>query len=187
MKKVFCLTLIIFFGSQLFAQDYSFNKFNTNKFYIDISGKTMPLNGNWGLMGGMKAGYNINEKITVGLFVYGLIPDKIEKNYINQEGKDELNMGYTGFEVAYNHILSNKFSLTGNMLIGAAKVEYQDLGGEDYFFIAEPGVGINYKLTDWFNLVYTVSFRFASGVKYSDFSNNSFSGLANDLSLRFGF
>ena len=72
-------------------------------------------------------------------------------------------------------------------MIGAGRCDYEVQPGYDYFFITEPGVSINYKITGWFGLGYSVNYRFASGVNYADFSNSSFSGWSTDLGFKFGF
>jgi hypothetical protein len=120
------------FTFQLSAQDISFTQDNNNlnRFYIDLVGKTATLNGGWGLFGGMRAGYNINN-VSVGLIGHGLIPEKLGGSYINQDGKDELHFGYGGIEASYKYNLSDKFYLTGIMMIGAGRADYENLGGDD--------------------------------------------------------
>ena len=63
-KNTFAIVLI-FIAFQLSAQDISFTQGsnNLNHFYADLIGKTATLNGGWGLFGGMRAGYNINNNI----------------------------------------------------------------------------------------------------------------------------
>ena len=184
------VVLVTFFAVQLSAQDISHNQsgnFSLNKVYVDLVGKAATLNGNWGLFGGIRAGYNFNQNFSLGLIAHGLIPEKIGSAYINQSDRDELHLGYGGVEATYKYNLSDKFFLTGSMMIGAGRADYEELGGNDYFFIAEPGASINYRITDWFGLGYSMNYRLASGVKYADFSNASFSGLSTDLNFKFGF
>jgi hypothetical protein len=181
---------VTFITVQLSAQDISFTSQginNPNHFYADLIAKTATLNGGWGLFGGMRAGYNINNNVSIGLIGHGLIPDKLGGSYVNQEGEDELHFGYGGLEAIYKYYLSDRFYLTGIMMIGAGRTDYENLGGHDYFFIVEPGASINYRLVDWFGLGLSGSYRFASGVNYADFSNASFSGWASSLDFKFGF
>jgi hypothetical protein len=190
MKNLIFAVFVTFLTVQLSAQDISLRNSgdnNLNHYYIDLVGKTATLNGDWGMFGGMKAGYNINKNVSIGLIGQGLIPDKLGSSYINKNGRDELHLGYGGVEFTYKYNLSDKFYLAGMMMIGAGRADYENLGGHDYFFITEPGTSINYRLTDWFGLNYTLSYRFASGMNYADFSNSSFSGWAMDLGFKFGF
>ena len=190
MKNLVIAALIALSAIQLSAQDISTTYQGTgssNHFYADLAGKAATLNGAWGLFGGMRAGYNINKNFSVGLAGYGLIPDKLGGSYINQEGQDELHFGYGGAEAFYNYNLSDKFYLSGMMLIGAGRVDYENLGGHDYFFMLEPGASVNYRITNWFGLGYSVNYRFAAGVNYADFSNASFSGWSTELDFNFGF
>jgi hypothetical protein len=179
---------VAFFTAQLSAQDISFTKpGNYNRFYFDLVSKTATLNGDWGLFGGMRAGYNINYNVSFGLIAHGLIPNKLGGSYINQHDRDELHLGYGGAEASYNYNLSDNFYLTGNLMVGAGRVDYETSGSDDYFFIMEPGASVNYRLTNWFGLGLSLNYRFASGVNYADFSNASFSGWSTDLGFKFGF
>jgi len=190
MKKLVFAVLVTLLTIQLSAQDISLTNQgsnNLNRFYADLVGKTATLNGGWGLFGGMRAGYNINDNISLGLAAYGLIPDKLGGSYINQDGQDELHFGYGGAEAIYKYNLSERFYLTGMLMIGAGRADYEELGGNDYFFMMEPGTSIGYRLTNWFGLGYSVSYRFASGVNYADFSDASFSGWSTELDFKFGF
>ncbi|NWG28074.1 MAG: hypothetical protein HXY48_06005 [Ignavibacteriaceae bacterium] len=175
---------------QLSAQDISLTpqgNHDLNRFYADLVGKTATLNGGWGLFGGMRAGYNINNNISIGLIGHGLIPDKLGGSYINQEGEDELHFGYGGAEVIYKYNLSDKFYLAGMMMAGAGRTDYEELGGHDYFFIMEPGASINYRIADWFGLGLSAGYRFAAGVNYADLSDASFSGWSSSIDFKFGF
>lgn len=189
-KNLLIAVFVTLFTFQLSAQDISFTQNGNNelnRFYVDLVSKAATLNGSWGLFGGASAGYNINNNFSIELAGYGLIPDNLGGSYINQEGQDELHFGYGGAEASYKYNLSDRFYLTGMMLLGAGRVDYEDLGGHDYFFMMEPGASINYRITDWFGLGYAMSYRFASGVNYAEFSDASFSGWSMDLDFKFGF
>jgi hypothetical protein len=189
MKNLLIAVFVAFAAVQLSAQDVSFapGSNSLNHFYADLVSKAASLNGDWGLFGGMRAGYNINKNVSVGLVGHGLIPNKLGGPYINQKGRDELHLGYGGFEAGYKYNLSDKFYLEGVIMIGAGRVDYEVMDGNDYFFVTEPGASVNYRITDYFGLGYAVNYRLASGVHYADFSNASFSGWSTDLSLKFGF
>lgn len=190
MKNLFVTLFAVLFAAQIYAQDMSLThsyRMDRTQFYVSLVGKAAALNGNWGLFGGLRAGYNIDENFSLGLTAHGLIPNKIERSYINQDGRDELHFGYAGAEAIYKYDLSDKFYLTGVMMLGAGRVDYEIADGYDYFFIMEPGASINYRITNWFGVGYAVDYRLASGVKYADFSNASFSGWSMDLSFNFGF
>ena len=190
MKNFLIAAFVTFVSFHLSAQDISFTQQGTNHFnhfYADLIAKTATLNGGWGLFGGMRAGYNINNNVSIGLVGHGLIPDKLGGSYVNQEGEDELHFGYGGAEVIYKHDLSDRFYLTGMMMLGAGRTDYENLGGYDYFFMLEPGASINYRLIDWFGLGFSAGYRFAAGVKYADLSDASFSGWSTSLDFKFGF
>lgn len=190
INSILILLFVTIITLQTSAQDFSFSQQENNRinrFYIDLVGKSATLNGGWGLFGGLRAGYNINNNISVGLVAHGLIPEKLGGSYINRDGRDELHLGYGGLEAAYNYNLSDNFYLTGMMMLGAGRVDYQNSGSDDYFFIMEPGASINYRITNWFGLGLSAGYRFAAGVKYADFSNASVSGWSSSLDFKFGF
>lgn len=190
MKTLFVALLITLSGIQVSAQDISLSKSGGNKvnrYYIDLVSKAASLNGSWGLFGGVRAGYNVDKNVSIGLTAHGLIPEELGSSYINRNGRDILHLGYGGLEAAYKYNLYERFYMSGMIMIGAGRVDYDKLGGNDYYFVMEPGMSLNYRIADWFGLGYSVNYRFASGVKYADFSNASFSGWSTDISLKFGF
>ena len=190
MKNLLFVLLTLILLSKISAQGlYSDNlgNNNNNRIYIDLVSKAATLNGDWGLFGGMRIGYNFNKQFSLGLVAHGLIPEHIEDDYINRDGRDDINLGYGGIEAGYNYSLSNRFYLTGTMMIGSGRIEFENISGKDYFFILEPGASINYKLVDWFALGYSIDYRLASGVNFDRFSSPSLSGWSMDLSFKFGF
>ncbi len=186
MKNLVAALIVLFAAIQLSAQDISLTH-QGNHFYANLISKAATLNGNWGLFGGMRAGYNINKNFSIGGVAHGLIPVKLGGSYINQDNRDELHLGYGGAEVSYNYDLSDKFYLTGLMMIGAGRVDYDKMDGYDYFFVYEPEASLGYRITDYFGLSYSIGYRLTSGVKYADFSNASFSGWSTELGLNFNF
>jgi hypothetical protein len=189
-KILITAVFLAFATIQLFAQEIPLtNNGNDspNHFYVDLIGKSATLNGSWGLLGGLRAGYSINNNISVGLVAHGLIPEKLGGSYINREGRDELHLGYGGLETTFKYIISDNFYSTVMMMIGAGRIDYQNSGSDDYFFLMEPGASINYRLTNWFGLGLSAGYRIAAGVKYSDFSDASFSGWSSSLDFKFGF
>lgn len=190
MKNFLIIVFTVFSAVQLAAQDISLEPQSDNelnRFYVDLISKGATLNGGWGLFGGMRAGYNINNNISVGLVGHGLIPERLGGSYVNQKGKDELHLGYAGAEAVFKYDLSDKCILAGMMMIGAGRADYENLDGNDYFFMMEPGAAINYQLTNWFGLGCSAGYRFASGVNYADLSDASFSGWSANLDFKFGF
>jgi len=190
MKNLLFVSLTLLILSKISVQGlYSENLGNNsnNRIYIDLVSKAATLNGDWGLFGGMRVGYNFNKNYSLGLVAHGLIPEHIESDYINRDGRDDMNLGYGGIEAGYNYSISKLFHLTGTMMLGSGRVEYENLGGRDYFFIIEPGASINYKLTEWFGLGFSINYRLATDVNYSNVSNASLSGWSMDLGFKFGF
>ncbi len=189
MKNFLFAVFVALFAVEISAQDISVTSsrnHDINRFYINLVGKAATLKDGWGLFGGARAGYTLNN-VSVGLVGHGLIPEKLGGSYVNRDGKDELRFGYGGAEIAYNNDISDRFSLTGMLMIGAGRADYENLSGHDYFFVTEPSAAINYWLTNWFGLGCSAGYRFASGVKYADLSDANFSGWSANIDFYFGF
>ena len=80
MRNLLIAVFVTFITFHLSAQDISFTNQginNLNHFYADLIAKTATLNGGWGLFGGMRAGYNINNNVSIGLVGHGLIRDEL--------------------------------------------------------------------------------------------------------------
>jgi hypothetical protein len=98
--------LVSLFIIQISAQDISNSQMvnhSQKQFYTDLVSKAVTLNGSWGLLGGIRAGYSINDDVSIGLIAHGLIPNKLEKSYINKDGRDDMHLGYGGIEASYKY------------------------------------------------------------------------------------
>jgi hypothetical protein len=190
MKTMILALFVSFLSVHALAQDITYTRSGStpiNRFYAGIIGKTAALNGSWGLLGGMRIGYNIDENSSIGLSAFGLIPERLDQSYINRNGRNDMHLGYFGAEAVIKYHISKIVYLAGTMMVGAGRVNYVDVGGNDYFFIAEPGVSINYNITEFFGIGFSVDYRRAAGVKYADLTDNSLSGWSMDLAFNFGF
>ncbi len=186
-KTIFILLATLFFA-QLSAQTPDSNTFGNDAnsgIYFDVISKAATINGDWGLFGGMRAGYNFDQNLSLGVVAHGLIPEHIEDNYINRDGREDMSLGYGGIEAAYKYSLTKDLYLTTAMMVGAGRVELENRNDNDYFFVIEPGASINFRFVEWFGLGYSINYRLASGVKYSNYSNASFSGWSMDLGFKF--
>ncbi len=154
-------------------------------FYIDLSAKAMTVKDDWGLLGGIRLGYKFNQNVKLGVIAYGLIPEHLEESYINRDDRDDLNLGYGGLEICYAHPLNDIFDVTGQLMIGSGRIDIENKNGNDYFFITEPGVSLNYNIVSWFGLGFGTSYRFASGIDYEDYTNASLSGWAHSFDFKF--
>lgn len=190
MKKIIFILSAMLLFVQLSAQTSDYQNLGNgtnNRVFLDIISKAGTINGDWGLFGGMRAGYNFNKQLSLGIVAHGLIPEQIEDNYINRDGREDMHLGYGGIEASYNYSLANDLYLTTAMMVGAGRVELETRNDNDYFFIIEPGASINYSFFDWFALGYSINYRLASGVNYLNYSNASFSGWSMDLGFKFSF
>lgn len=184
--RVFVI-LILLFITQLVAQDRSLKESDKiNNFYLDIVGKMAYIDCDPAIIQGLRFGYNINEKVSIGFSGSRLLSNE-DESYVNYKREDKINLSQGGIESFYKCELSERFYVTAGMTIGVAKVEYKDKDGDDWFGLIEPRASTNYRITDCFGIGTSIDYRIASGVNFSDFSNSDFSGWSANLSLKFGF
>ena len=72
-------------------------------------------------------------------------------------------------------------------MVGAGRINFVQKGGHDYFFVTEPGITLNFFLTNWFGLGVGTSYLFASGVDYEGYTDSSLNSSAYSIDFKFQF
>jgi hypothetical protein len=91
-------------GNSTFSKLFHYSNICTGYFKLSNGeSKAVTLNGSWGLLGGIRASYSINDDVSIELIAHGLIPNKLEKSYINKDGRDDMHLGYGGIEASYKY------------------------------------------------------------------------------------
>lgn len=181
------ILLLMFLSMQFIAQDISLNKSGEmNKFYLEKVGRLTGIDCDAALLSSLRAGYNLDQNISIGL-TGGLLLSNEGESFVNNKRDNKIDYYFGGAEGIYKCNLSDRFYVASAIAVGVAKVEFQDVKGDDWFGIIEPRMSINYRIADCFGIGYSIDYRFATGVKFGDFSNNDFSSLGTSLSLKIGF
>lgn len=152
--------------------------------------KFTKVNGQFGLLVGVRGGWVTNHQFVIGGGGYGLV-NQVEGNEIIDGSKRKLILGYGGLELEYIHDYKKLAHFTFYLLLGGGVVYYRnwwDYQGrqEDAFFIAEPAVSIETNVMKFFSVALSTSYRLISGVEDRNLSNSDLNGLAFSLIFKFG-
>ena len=191
MKKIFLIMTLI--SSILFAQERTlignFGEISHGGFGAPVT-KFTNVNGEFGVLCGVRGGWIINHKVSLGLGGYGLATNTELANSALGETR-YLNFGYGGFEFEYVLSSDDVIHLTFSGLIGGGSADYRfnKFADEDFdhdndferddFFVAEPAINAEVNVTSFFRVNFGFGYRFISGVNNSYISENDLNDFFN--------
>jgi hypothetical protein len=146
----------------------------------------------WGIMIGGKGGGIINHRFAFGGVGMALVDgyDFVGDN-LNGNENASLNLGFGagGVFVQYIHRRDNliQFSVPLHIMAGGLSVEEDDEEVESTgIFILEPGITLEFNVTDHFIQGIDVSYRQVFGSSLENVSNQDISGINIGLVFKFG-
>ena len=197
MKTFFQLSiLLLFISCQSFGQEQtlvgsgeiSHGGFGGPVFkYTQIKGEPAVLVGGRG-------GWIINHTFVIGGGGYGLV-NQIEADYLINNKHPFINFGYGGLELEYIIQSDQVVHFSVYTLIGAGGITYKEdiwndwddwSSASDEFFVFEPAINVEINIISFFRINAGVTYRFISGVYYSDLQNSDLAGFSGALTLKFG-
>jgi hypothetical protein len=197
MKTFFQLSiLLLFICTQSFGQEQtlvgsgeiSHGGFGGPVFkYTQIKGEPAVLIGGRG-------GWIINHTFVIGGGGYGLV-NQIEADYLINNKHPFINFGYGGLELEYIIQSDQVVHFSVYTLIGAGGIMYKENhwddwsdwnSGNDEFFVFEPAVNVEINIISFFRINAGVTYRFISGLYYSELENSDLAGFSGALTLKFG-
>lgn len=198
MKKLIIVCLILI-STSLFAQEQTllgkYNDIHHGGFGAPVI-KFTKINGEFGVLTGVRGGWLIDHTVSLGFGGYGLATNSLLDAGF-QDKNTYLSFGYGGFELEYVFAHDELLHLSFVGLIGGGWVDYRfhkygvhiedDHDNDpDYFFVAEPTINAELNVTSFFRINAGVGYRFVEGsdVKYT--SDSSLSGVSGVLQLKFG-
>lgn len=159
------------------------------------------------LMGG-RLGFIFNEKYSIGLGGYGLVTEHLTPYGLETDTDFDPNakigFGYGGLVFEYTLFGNKLVHFTIPVLIGGGGVSlYKDIiiDNEEFdwtwddfttyessaFFVVEPGVNLEVNVTKFMRLDLGASYRLTQFTEMDYLTDNDLSGLAANVSLKFGF
>ncbi len=155
-----------------------------------------------GLLVGAYGGFIINRRYLFGVAGYGLVtnvefeglvPDQTEPKQLNLHG------GYGGIIIGPTIAPRELIHISIPIVIGAGSLEVVDKDfftnnpadseftvENSVFFIAEPGIEIEFNITKYFRLGAGATYRYISGLELDNVQNEDISGTTAMISFRFG-
>lgn len=198
MKKV--ILIMALFSSLLFAQERTlignFGEISHGGFGAPVT-KFTNINGEFGVLAGVRGGWIINHSLSLGLAGYGLATNTELANSTLGETR-YLDFGYGGFEFEYILASDEVIHLTFSGLIGGGEVDYRfnKFTDDDYdhdnnferdnFFVAEPSINAELNVTSFFRINLGVGYRFVSGVDNSYISESKLRDMTGTVQFKFG-
>ncbi len=162
--------------------------------------KTMKINDDAAFMAGVRGGWLIDRRLSIGGGFYGAGPHvKTSGETAARYGADtDIAMWYGGLEAEYTLGGNSLYHLTLSALAGPGRVtivegfdshkrgkDIDDVA-HDSFFVFEPGIQGEINVTSWFRVAAGISWLVADGVKITGLGDDDFSGPAGSLTFKFG-
>lgn len=168
--------------------------------YGAIGNKFTTINGHYANMPEVYGGWFINRKLMLGIeaaATTNYIPVPLEHQDWNG-GRMSYQYGQFGLMTEYVVASDKKMHVNLNLLSGAGfllqydRDNLSDWHFDDhdvtthYFVVLEPGVQLEFNLLKWMRFSPGISYRRVFGNKAPGLSDNDLSGLAGNLTLKFG-
>lgn len=209
MKKHVFILVLLMTGAVLFAQtgtDVTGGNENIQTLFgenVDNGGygalmfNYSKINDEGAFLFGMRGGWLIDHKLTIGLAGYGFVSD-MQWDNMNDEPDHFLAGGYGGFLVEPVLFPLKPVHLAFPILIGGGGMamvqnhnpdEYYNDWWVDYagaFFVFEPGVELELNLVKSMRVGFAVTYRITQDLKMGDIDENALNGFNFGLTLKFG-
>ncbi len=165
-----------------------------NNFYAGFVAKGANLLNDWGFEIGGKVGLNVNSSWVIGVGFYSLLSNNL-KVWDNKYFRNNiLVLGYGTIETEYSHKITENLRMSFNLSPGLGRADYQNFstyGTENYssgnwFYFIEPGLVLNWKISDIFWIGFGYHYRGSFGVDLYGLKNSDISGSILSLSITTG-
>ena len=199
MKRfLFCL-LFIFIISDAYAQKDSsgiLGKTSGSGYFITPTYKITSINNQSSSLLGGNAGWVINfpskNSLEMGGGGYVLL-NAVETGVTKDSGQQlYLTMGFGGLYLELIHHTNQQIHISGSILFGAGGVNANIKGVNQYnyessqYTIIEPGIHINYNISNFVRLGAGIDYRLITGTNMKTVSDANLSGVSGVINLKFG-
>ena len=173
--------------------------------YLGINNKLGDVNGQDALFVGGEVAFVLSRSFNMGVEGYGLVNQVLSNEVTDTREKLYVQMGYGGLHLEPVLNSEGLIHITIPILLGAGGIgqtvrpfyeEYegevtidfdQDYYDSDYFFVAEPGLGLELNLFKFMRVAGGASYRFTTDIDMGRLDNKDISGWNANLSLRVGW
>lgn len=168
--------------------------------------KAGTVNDQFGMLTGARLAFTLdNLQLGAGVYSHNLF--RVETDITGSQIEDSpyLELTYFGGEIGFKMLEFDTGNINFNFFGGAAYTslftrirldsegnEYNPEYGNDWFYIVEPGLYYNGKITSWMHYEAGVSYRFSFNANYTptgidvNYKDNTYRGFAVNFALQFG-
>ena len=208
MKNTLCLIIcIVFITNKLQAQDtktqtdstsnyieFNDNVHTVNGVYLGLTFYYGEIDGKSSFMNGLKIAYVANQKFEVGISGVGFFSDQNNNGPLQD---NDVFGGYGGIYLAPIFFGTSNFSLTMPITIGGGAVVHSfddwhdndfEINAEDWdvFFVFEPGLSLEYNISNNLKFEMGVKYRVTSEVDLYPGSITNVNGFSGGIGLKIG-
>lgn len=165
-----------------------------NNFYASFVAKGTNFLKDWGLEIGGKVGVNVNNSFVLGVGFYSLLSSNLKVWDDFRQRNNILLLGYGTIESEFTQKIINEMRISFNFASGLGRADYQNYTGYgpgnnssgDWFFFVEPGLVVNWNISDIFWVGFGYHYRISFGVNLYGLKNSDISGSILSLSVSTG-
>jgi len=137
---------------------------------------------------GAELGAILKQRFTVGLAGYGLANKEAMVPAPGAPAVEPLGFGYGGLRVGYLFGATNaSLRPVADLLLGAGQIRARESERDDRVVVVESSVAMEANLAHFLRGALGVTYRFLSGSDLAGVSDQSLSGFAGRVTLRFGW
>jgi len=199
MKKVYFLLSLIVLTASIQAQETETLLNTEQQSVVSYSGYGGPLllatgiNNEFGFCIGGKGGAVFKEKLVFGGIGFGMVNTlEFTGNNLSDNLNTPLEMSFGAGGVFFEYIFNFgdliEFSIPLNLMAGGIKINESGMETEiesSAFFIIEPGINIDFNVSDFYTQSFFISYRQAIGSSLINLDDNNISGLNAGLMFKF--
>lgn len=165
-----------------------------NNFYASFVAKGGHFLKDWGFEVGGKVGANLDSSWVMGVGFYSLLSRNLKVWDGNNSRNNILVFGYGTLEAEYSHRVTDDLRFSLNFAPGIGRADYQNSSAPgletysagDWYFFLEPGLALNWKISDIFWLGLGYHYRTTFGVELPGLNNTDISGSVLSISISTG-
>ena len=199
--KSFFFALLLLAGTQGYTQKSGSFKSIESSGYGVLSTQFSKFNGKNAIFAGAYGGWMINHKLMIGVGGYGLATRHTGYG-LNEhtQNRNDWKMGYVGLMGEYTFFGNRDLHFSVNTLVGVGLIKngngrgtIPDNGSDELrdidasgFYVIQPGVNVEYSVTNWFQVGAGVGYRYITGSDQRGISDANMSAPTANLSFKFG-